>query len=86
MGSGWASRREGRGQWPGHPLGLRRQRWDVVHRALRHVARNRRDAIEIPFADAVGLKINQARNVGLALLDQARRDLLRRKRLGDDGR
>ena len=33
---------------------LGRQRWDVTHRTLRHVARNRRDAIEILFADAVG--------------------------------
>ena len=65
--------------------GLRRQRWDMAHRALGHVARNRRDAIEIPFADAIGQEIDQAGHVGLWFLDQAGHGLLRRQRLRDGG-
>ena len=47
---------------------------------------NRPDAIEISFADAIGEKIDQARHIRLDLFEQARGDLLRRKRLNDDGR
>ena len=41
----------------------RRQRWDMAHRAApAHRSQLARCTIEIPFADAVGQKIDQARN------------------------
>jgi hypothetical protein len=62
--------------------GLRCERGDVSHCALRNVACHRSRAIEVLFADPVGEKVDQPGDVGLRLVDEAGRRLLRRQRLG----
>ena len=72
--------RLGMGEQPRRPrpmagpfrAGLRRQRRDVADRALGNVARDGRGAIEILLADAVGEEIDEAGDIRLRLLDQAR--------------
>jgi hypothetical protein len=57
----------------------------MLNRTLRHIARHRRDPIELLLADAVGQEIDQARDVRLRFLDQIGDGLLRRQRLGHGG-
>ena len=44
-----------------------------AHRAFRHVARDRSEAIEPLFADAIGERVDQVGDIGLRLLRSARR-------------